>query len=162
MAVDISDTTGEIYYSSTFEDIKKWVSILNIDGGALDNIGNQNVAVYQEDVDRLIDDEMSEVYHVPFRAINRVQPDGDTVTVFPGQLIMVARYWVAGLLFLNEFQQLGTNTSDQAEQYLTIARRRLYSLRRFENRLIGQEFKSNISRTIPPSMQPPARPEANF
>jgi hypothetical protein len=117
---------------------------------------------YQERVDRETDDIFSHTYHVPLVPRNRVQPDGVTRKVFPGSVTMATLYWTAGTLLLNEFQQLSQNLTDQANSYVEMYRRQIHALAAFMHRLRGQELRSNISNTMPPSLQPPRLPEANF
>jgi hypothetical protein len=94
--------------------------------------------------------------------MNQCQPDGTTKRVFPGAVRRAAIYWTAGLLLQNEFQQLSQNITDQAQNYVMDSQKQMYAIIRFNHRLWGQQFKSNISRTLPPTMQPPDLPEANF
>jgi hypothetical protein len=162
MAANISPTTGEPFYSQSWENIQNVCRVLDIGEGKLSLVTMELVAFYQEMVDREIDDTLGDVYHVPLRAMNQVQPDGNTVRVFPGAIKRLAVYLSAGLLLMNEFQQLGQNVTDQAQGYIDDARRQMHALSRFNHRLNGQEFKSNISRTMPPTLQPPDLPEANF
>jgi len=158
----ISPVTGEMHYSGTINDIKKILSAMDIGEGKLARFGEEQVAFYQETVDRAIDDILGELYHVPLLYINQKQPDGTEKKIIPGSIKMAAQWWTAGLILKNQFQQLGTNTTDQSEQYITKARRDIYDIKRFTHRLYGQRRKSNISRTLPPGMQPPSFPEANF
>lgn len=158
----ISPVTGEMYYSGTISDIKKILSAMDIGEGKLARFGEEQVACYQEMVDRNIDDIVGELYHVPLLRINQKQPDGTTKKIIPGSVKMAAQYWVAGLILKNEFQQLAQNTTDQAEQYITNARKDIFAIIRYNHRLYGQRRKSHISRTLPPGMQPPSFPEANF
>ena len=158
----ISPTTGEEYYSGTVKDIKKILSALDIGEGKLARFGEEQVACYQEIVDRNIDDILGELYWVPLLYINQCQPDGTTKKIIPGSVRMAAQWWTAGLILKNQFQQLGTNATDQSEQYISKARRDIYAIIKYNHRLYGQRRKSNISRTLPPGMQPPAQPEANF
>jgi hypothetical protein len=162
MANDTSDTTGEEYYSGSWKDVKNVLSVLDIGAGKLAKVNMELVNFYQEMVDRQIDDTLGELYHVPLRSMNQCQPDGITKRVFPGSIRRLARYWTAGLLLLNEFQQLSQNITDQGTAYIDVSRRELYSAMRMNHRLWGQEWKSNISRTMPPTMQPPDLPEASF
>jgi hypothetical protein len=162
MANNTSDTTGEQYYSGDWKDVKNVLSVLDIGEGKLAKVTMELVNFYQEMIDRDIDDIVGELYHVPLRSMNQCQPDGTTKRVFPGAVRRTAIYWTAGLLLLNEFQQLSQNVTDQAQGYVDDSRRQVYAIIRFNHRLWGQELKSNISRTLPPSMQPPDLPEANF
>jgi len=157
-----SPTTGEEYYSGTVNDIKKILSAMDIGEGKLARFGEEQVACYQEIVDRDIDDIVGELYHVPLLRINQKQPDGTTKKIIPGSIKMAAMWWTAGLILKNQFQQLGTNATDQSEQYITKARRDIYAIIRKTHSLYGQRRKSNISRTLPPGMQPSSFPEPNF
>jgi len=161
MAGNISPITGQEFYSGPWTNIQNVCRVLNIDGGKLSQITMELVNFYQEMVDREIDGQLNELYHVPLRAMNQCQPDGTTKAVFPGTVRRMAIYWSAGLLLLNEFQQLSTNETDQARGYIDDAKRDLFNTIRFNQRLWGQELKSNISRTLPPSMQPGDLPEYN-
>jgi hypothetical protein len=158
----ISPTTGQTFYSGEWEDIRSVLSVLDIDEGKLSTISELDVNYYQEMVDRDIDAILEELYHTPLRSMNRVQPDGTTKLVFPGDVRRAARYWTAALVMMNQFQQLSQNLTDQATSYIEDARKQIHELRRFNHRIPGQVRKSHLSRTMPPSMQPAAIPEPNF
>ena len=162
MANDTSPTTGEEYYSGSWQNIQNVLRVLDIAEGKLAKVTMELVNFYQEMIDRDIDDIIGELYHVPLRALNQMQPDGTTKRVFPGNVRRWAIYWTAGLLLQNEFQGLSQNITEQATAYIEDSRRNTYGVIRFNHRLWGQELKSNLSRTVPPSMQPPDLPEANF
>lgn len=162
MPNDTSPTTGEEYYSGSWENIRNVLHVLDIDTGKLATVTMATVNFYQEMVDRNIDDIVGELYHVPLRSMNQVMPTGATKRVFPGNVSKLAIYWTAGLLLQNEFQNLAQNVTEQAQQYIDQSRRDTFAIIRFNHRLWGQEFKSNLSRTVPPTMQPPDLPEANF
>lgn len=161
MAIGLSPTTGQQYYSGTVSDIKQILSAMDIGEGKLARFGETQVAFYQETVDRAIDEILGELYHVPLIAINQMQPNGLEVQVFPGSVKMSAMWWVAGLILKNQFQQLAQNSSDQSEQYIEKAKKDIYEIVRYNHRLYGQRRKSSISRTMPPNMQPPMFPELN-
>jgi len=160
--MNLSSTTGEEYYSGEWDNIQNVCRVLDIGEGRLAKVTMSLVNFYQEMIDREIDGVLGELYHVPLRSVNQAQPDGETRRVFPGQIRRLAIYWSAGYLLQNEFQNLASNVTDQAVEYINTSRRSLYSLMRFNTRLWGQEFKSNMSRTLPPTMQPPDLPESNF
>jgi len=162
MANDTSPTTGEEYYSGSWKDVRNVLRVLDIGEGKLANVTMELVNYYQEMIDREIDGVLSELYHVPLRSLNQAQPDGSTKRVFPGTIRRLAVYWTAGLMLLNEFQNLAQNVTDQAQGYIEDARRELFAVMRPNQRLWGQEMKSNISRTLPPPLQPADLPEANF
>lgn len=84
---------------------------------------------------------------------------GSQVRVFPGDVRRAARYWTAGQLLVNEFQQLESNLTEQATQMVSDARMQVYAFSRPTHRIPGQRRKSNISRTMPPNLQPSAFPE---
>lgn len=84
---------------------------------------------------------------------------GATIRVFPGDVRRAARYWVAGQLLVNEFQQLEANLTEQATQMVVDARMQVFAFSRPTHRIPGQRRKSNISRTMPPNWQPSAFPE---
>ena len=162
MAVDISPTTGEIYYSSSWVAVQNILRVLNIGEGKLAKVTEVLVNYYQEMVDRDMDAILGELYQVPLRAMNQVQPDGTTKRVIPGDVVRAARYWTAGLLLVNEFQNLEQNMTSQAEQYIEDSRKQTYAMAKYTHRLYGQRRKSNLSRTLPPNFQPPAPVEQNW
>ena len=84
---------------------------------------------------------------------------GLQVRVFPGDVRRAARYWTAGQLLVNEFQQLEANLTEQATQMVADARMQVYAMSRTNHRIPGQRRKSNISRTMPAGLQPSAFPE---
>lgn len=153
-----SPTTGTEFYSGDWLDVAAVIKVLNI-GDPVSDIGQETVERYQEMADRDIDGILSEVYHVPLLPKNQVQPDGTTKQQFPGDLIRGARYWAAALLLSNEFQGLEPNANEAATSYMEDARRVLFQMTKPTSFLRGQERRSNISRTLPPTMQPPAPPE---
>ena len=160
---DISSTTGEQYYSGDWDDIKEILRVLNMDDGKLAQLTQPIVNNFQETVDRQMDGVLEDTYHVPLVAMNIVRPsDGTTVRSFPGAVRRAARYWTGGLLLLTEFQSLDQNMTDQAQEYVTDAKKEVFAMKRFTHRIRGQQFKSHFSRTMPPNMQPPSIPEADF
>ena len=159
---DISETTGEEFYSGDWEKVKMVLSVLNIEEGKIATITQPTVNNYQEMVDREVDAILEDTYHVPLRAMNQMQPDGVTRRVFPGDVRRYTRYWAASLLLLNEFQQLAQNTNEQATTYIEDSRRQIYAMKRFTHRIPGMERKSHLSRTVPPNFQPPFLPEQDF
>jgi len=159
---ETSVTTGEIYYSGSWEAIRDIIRWLKMGEGKLAKITMELVNSYQEMVDREIDGMLGELYHVPLKAFNQVQPDGSTQSVFPGAVRRLARYWTAGLLIHGEYQQLEPNMSEAATSYIEDSRRELFRMIRFNMRIPGQERKSHISRTMPPTMHPATMPEPDF
>ena len=159
MASDISPTTGEIFYSLGWVGIQDTLRILDLGEGKMSKVSQPMVNRYQEMVDRQIDAILQEVYQTPLRAMNQVQPSGLTKRVFPGDVTWAARYWTAGQILLAEFQQLEQNMTDQAKEFIDEAKKTVYAMTSPNHRAPGQRRKSNISRTMPPNMQPPQMPE---
>jgi len=162
MASDISPTTGQVYYSGPWTDIQNVLRTFDIGEGKLAKVTQTLVNFYQETIDRDTDALLEPLYHVPLRGMNQVQPDGTTKVVFPGDVKRATIYWSAGLLILTEFSGLAQNTTEQATNYIESSRRQIYDIIRFTHRIPGQRQKSNISRTMPPTLQPPDLPQANF
>lgn len=164
---DISPTTGEQFYSGDWTDIQDVLRVLNIGEGKMDKVTQSMVNRYQEMVDRDIDGILNDVYQVPIRAFNQVglvglqglQGIGATIRVFPGDVRRAARYWTAGQILVNEFQQLEQNMTEQATEMVSDARMQVFAFCRTTHRIPGQRRKSNMSRTMPPSWQPSAFPE---
>jgi len=84
---------------------------------------------------------------------------GATIRVFPGDVRRAARYWVAGQILINEFQQLEQNITEQATQMVSDARMQVYAFCRATHRIPGQRRKSNISHSMPAALQPNTFPE---
>jgi hypothetical protein len=160
MPTDISPTTGVEYYSGSWTDIRNVVRTLNIGEGRISKVTQELVNFYQEMIDRQIDGIVNELYHVPLLQFNQCQPDGGIKTMYPGEIVYLSRYWAVGLLVLSEFQGLDPNVTDQANLYMEESKRRLNSIIQYNQRLQGQECKSDISRTMPPSMQMGRLPES--
>ena len=159
---DLSPSTGEEFYSGSWEDIQAVLAVLDIDEGKLATLTEPVCNKYQEMVDRDIDAILEELYHTPLTSMYRVQPGGTTKLMFPGDVRRAARYWAAALLLLNEFQQLSQNLTDQANAYVEDSRRQIYAMKRYTHRIPGQRRKSHFSRTIPPNFQPPSIPEQDY
>jgi hypothetical protein len=159
---DVSPTTGEEFYSGSWQEIQDILRVIDIGEGKMAKVTQPMVNVYQETIDRDIDAILMELYHTPLRAMNQMQPNGVTKRVFPGDIRRCARYWVAGLLLLNEFQNLGQNMTDQATSYVEDSKKQIFAMRRYTHRVPGQERKSHLSRTIPPNFQPASIPEPDF
>jgi hypothetical protein len=164
MAADISATTNETFYSGTWQDVQDIIRVLNIGEGKMAQVTQPMVNRYQEMVDRDIDAILNDTYQTPIRAFNLVgltgaQGLGTQGRVFPGDVRRAARYWVAGQLLVSEFQQLEANITEQATQMVSDARMQVFAMGRPTHRIPGQRRKSNISRTMPPNLQPSAFPE---
>lgn len=158
---DISSTTGQPFYSGSYESIKDICRSLNIGEGKLSKVTQQMINRFQEMVDREIDAQLENLYYTPIQPYNQKMPDGTTKSVFPGNVQRLARYWTAGLLLSSEFQGNEPNAQEAATQYIEESKKMLYSMMRFQSRIFGQEMKSPL-RTMPPTFQPPVPPEPNF
>lgn len=165
--LDVSDTTGEIYYSGTSAAVVDFLRVLNVGEGLADRITYETVNRYQELIDRNIDAILGGLYYVPLRMMNQVRPvpdaNGNPVTkrTFPGDVTRIARMWTAGQILLSEFQQLEPNMTDQATAFINDAKTETYYLAKPTHWIPGQRRKSNISRTIDGHFQPAAIPELN-
>jgi len=158
----ISSSTGEIYYSGDWVDIKNLCRVLNIGEGKLAKITQSLVEYYQEMVDREIDGSVEQYYYTPLRPYNQYMPAKDaTESIFPGAIRGLARYWTAGLLLTTEFQGLNQNTNEVAQSYVEEAKRKLYEIIRYSRRIPGQQLRHNL-RSMPPSMAPGFNPEFNL
>jgi len=159
---EVSSVTGEPFYSSSWTAVQDVLRVIDIGEGKMAKVTQPLVNGYQERVDREIDGVLSELYQTPLRAMNQVQPNGALQRVFPGDVRQCALYWTAGLILLNEFQQLAQNITDQANQYVTDSQKKIYCMKHYTHRIPGQERKSHISRTISPNFQPPFIPESEY
>jgi len=156
MASDISPTTGEVFYSGTYQAIIEVLRVLDIGEGKMSKVTQPMINHYQEITDRQVDAILSEVCQTPLRAMNQVQPSGLTKRVLPGDVVWAARYWTAGELLLAEFQQLEQNLTEQITIMVNDAKQSVYAMTKPTHRVPGQRRKSNLSRTMPPNLQPPA------
>jgi len=159
--IGISPTTGYAFYSGDYINIKNICRALNIGEGKLAKITQNLVEEYQELVDRAIDAELEQYYYTPLVPYNQKQPDGNTVAIYPGNIVRLARYWTAGLLLTSEFQGLDPNANESAVGYIEDSRRQLFEIVRYNKRLYGQRQKHNL-KTAPPGMFPGKNPEPNF
>lgn len=164
--LDVSQTTGEMYYSGTWENVQDVLRVLNIGEGKMSIVTREVVNRYQEMVDRDIDALLGDVYQTPLRSYNQIQQalvigetEGKTVRVFPGDVRRAAIYWTAGHLLISEFQQLESNITEQATEYVSDARNQVYAMARPTHRIPGQRRKSNVSRTMPANWQPNSVPD---
>jgi len=158
---DINPSTGQAFYAGSYKDLQNILRVLNIGTGKLAVVTQELANKYMQMVEDDIDSQLTEVVHTPLICYNHVMPDGTTKQQYPGSVVRMARYWAAGLLLANEFQSLDTNASESAEKYISDAKDELFKMIRFNHRLKGQEYKSNISRTMPPGLQPPDLPTNN-
>jgi len=159
---EVSPTTGEPFYSGSWTNVQDVLRVIDIGEGKMAKVTQPLVNGYQERVDREIDGVLGELYQTPLRAMNQIQPDGSKKRVFPGDIAQAALYWTAGLILLNEFQQLAQNVTDQANQYVDESKKKMFAMKRYTHRLPGQERKSHISRTMSPTFQPPFLPEQDY
>ena len=153
MTLDVSPTTGTVFYSGTFEDIKKLISVLNVGSGKLDFINTDIVNYYQEMVDREIDGILEQSYHVPLLPFRQKQPDGSTKSIFAGNIVSLARQWTAGRLITNEFQNVSANTSETATVYMDKSKEEVFNIVKYNRRIRGTRSKHNLP-SMPPTLAP--------
>ena len=162
MPVDISPTSGQPFYSGSWENIKYICTVLKIGDGRLARITQQMVNHWQEQTDRAIDGQLERYYYVPLQQINLYQKATSlTISMFPSAIIEASRYWTSGALLLSEFQQLEQNITDQATSFITESKQKIYDVSKFNHRLEGQRWKHNL-RSAPPAMMPGYSPETNW
>lgn len=156
-----SPTTGEPYYSGEWDkNIEPLVKALKIGGGRLSTVNAAVVQRYQEQVDRLIDNQIMSLYVVPLsrmRIYNR--KNNNYVLTYPGRIQEAARYWVAGLLMKSEYQQLDANTNEAVQNYIDYALTIIEQCKSMTDRLEGQRWRADVSRFLPPGAIPMVRPE---
>lgn len=157
---DISETTNMPFYSGSWQDIANICKSLQIGDGLLSVVSQEVINDFQEMVDREIDAQLNDVYWTPLKFVNQYMPNGETKSLYPGNIVKIARHWVVGLLIQSQFQGHEPNTQDSGMNYVEDAKKELYDIVKFQRRLFGQEFKSSI-RTMPPTMQPPFITENN-
>ena len=157
----LSPTTGEPFYSGEWDkNIEPLVKALNVGAGRLNTIDASLIQRYQEQVDRMIDNNLMILYVVPLarmRIYNRT--NSNFVLTYPGRVQEAARYWVAGLLMKSEFQQMDGNLNEAVQNYVDYALTIVEQCKAMIDRLDGQEWRSDLSRFLPPGALPVVRPE---
>jgi hypothetical protein len=157
----ISPTTGESYYSGEWDtNIKPLVKALKVGGGRLNTVDAAVLQRYQEQVDRLIDNQLMSLYVTPLvkmRIYNRTEDV--FVLTYPGRVQEAARYWVAGLLLKSEYQQLDANVNEAVQNYIDYALTLVEQCKSMTDRLEGQRWRADVSRFLPPGAIPMTRPD---
>ena len=82
--MSVSKTTGEPFYSGTFQDVKEIIRVLNIGEGKMAQLTQPDVEFYQELIDRDCDSILSSAYQVPIRSYNQVQTVDSGTPPVPG------------------------------------------------------------------------------
>ena len=150
-----SDSDWEFeYYAGEVSDVMLFCKSLNIGNGKLCKINDEMVKKYMMLVNESIDSYLIDYYFVPVRRYNQVQPDGSIKKVFPGKIRLTALQWTAGLLLQSEFQNLEPNVSESAMKYIEDSRKEIYQMTLFNVRIPGLRWKSPMSRTMLPAMEP--------
>jgi len=164
VSIDLSPTTGRPFYGSPVSDVKEIAKAISVsDKAMMATITEQILCDYMEMVDRTIDGILEDVYYVPLKQINQIQPDGRTVKMYPGALARLARYWSAGLMLQSQFSKVDPNTNEVVQSMIDDAKQQVYMIKRFNMRLQGQEFKANqFGHTCYPTMIPPIIVEPNW
>jgi len=154
MADTLSSTTGQIFYSGSWTNIQEVLSVLKIGNAKLDSLTAEMVNGFQERADREIDGILNDLYHTPFRAKYSMNPLGNYILTFPGDLQQAAIYYTAGLLMASEFQSTASNVNEQTNVILEKAKNMIFDLRKNTHWIPASERKSQISRTMPTAWQP--------
>lgn len=154
MANNISQFTGESFYSGTWVAVQETLAVLKIGNAKLDSLTAEIVNSFQERADREIDGILNDLYHTPFRQKYVMNPKGEYIQSFPGDLRQVALYYTAGLLMASEFQSVSSNVNEQTNVILEKAKNMVYDLKRNTHWISASERKSNVSRTMPTTWQP--------
>ena len=162
MPDEINPKTGSVWYAGSYNDIQKICKVLNLGGGRLQTITPDLVYFYMDMTENAIDSMLEECYFTPIRPYSQVMPDGSIKQIFPGGLRRLSQYWTSAMLIQGEFQQLDTNTNETVNSYVDESRREIYRYTLYNQRLPGQVYKSNWSRTLSPTMQPGLPPEQNW
>jgi len=154
MALTPDKVFGSDFYSGTGENIERILNMIEIGGGRLASLTDEDLAIYQEEVDRLINSRLSPYYAVPLAK--------DIGGFFPFPIPFIAARIVAADIIHNEFTEIEANKSEAA---LTMKRNALDELDRLTmgaragtQRLEGQRVKSRDRfprPTIIPLTQPP-------
>ena len=106
VAEHVSVVTGEPPYSGAWTNVRDFARTLKIGEGKLAKINEILVNKYQEIIDRQIDGILNELYWVPIRHFNQMQPSGTKKRIFPGEVRQLAIEWTTGQLLTSEFQGL--------------------------------------------------------
>jgi len=151
---ELSPTTGENFYSGSYTNIAEVLSVLKIGNGKLDAMTKETVNSFQERADREIDGILNDLYHTPFRHKYKMNPQGEYILSFPGDLRQAAIYFTAAMLIASEFQSAVSNTNDATNAMFEKAKNMVYDLKRNTHWIAATERKSHISRTMPMTWQP--------
>ncbi len=154
MSMDISETTGEHFYSYTWTHIKDALKVLKIGNAKLDSLTVEVVNGFQERSDRYIDGVLQDLYKTPFKYKKRINRAGVVYEDFPGDLRQCAIYYTCYLLMSSEFQGTSQNVNEQTNSFKDDAEKMLFSLKKNTHWIPNADRKSQISRTMPPSWQP--------
>jgi hypothetical protein len=129
-SLDISTSTGQPYYSGSWEAISQCLKVLKVGDARFDTLKREEVNDFQERADREIDGLLEDLYKTPFLAKKKMMPNGTFVSSFPGDLRQAAIYYTASLLLSSEFQGLGSNQNEQTTSMSEKAQKMIYDLRR--------------------------------
>lgn len=153
MPLELDDALADEYYSGTLENLERVLRMVNLEGGRLSNVGEDEVRVYQAEVDRLINRRLSPYYAVP---LAKLVDDR-----WPDPIPFIAARLVAADIIHNEFTEIEANQSAAAQ---TMKQNALSELDRLTmgflagaQRLEGQRFKSR-NRFARPSITPLSTP----
>lgn len=161
----INPATGAPYYAGTVDDIKKQVRLLSLRGGraAPPSVSDEMILYYMGLAESLINGVLQEYYFTPVRQYRHAMPGGDTVLVYPAQVVSIAQRYTAALLIEAEFQNIDPNSAgDLGSRFSDECKQMLHSLTSYNVRLPGQTQKSGWGRTALPTMQPGLPPEQTW
>jgi len=152
---NINPNTNQEFYSGTADDVLVFCKSLNVDGGRLSTVKPANVKHYQQLVDGAIDGYLAETYFLPIKPYNQVDANGNPKLIFPQRLRLLAQEWVAGLMLISEFQSTEQNMNESGTKMVEEAKKEIYQMSLWNHRIPGQRYKSSVSHTMPPNVEPP-------
>lgn len=158
MPEEMNPDSGQPYYAGSVEDVVRFCKSLNIDSGRLAAVKPINVVGYMKTAEDIINGMLSENYFVPVKPYNQVDVNGVPHLVFPGRIRYLAQQMTAGLLMLTEFQHQEQNMNEAGAKMLEEAKKELYQLTLWNNKIPGLRKRSRESYFLPPNVEPPHPP----
>lgn len=148
---------GSSFYSGTGENIERILTMLEIGGGRLASLTDEDLAIYQEEVDRLINSRLSSYYATPLAK----NVDG----YYPFPIPWIAARLVAADIIHNEFTEIEANKSEAAatmkKNALDELDRLTMGVMRGTQTLVGQREKSRNRFARPTVIPQPSPPESS-
>lgn len=160
---EINPRTGQPYYANNRQEIVNCLRSMKLDDSEGGILSNKNVVdriyYFMDLAETEIDAQLEQYYFTPLCECNQVMPNGNIVKSFPPALRNLAVKLACALLAQAEFQQNDPNRNDAVRDLLNQSHDELYRLSLFNHKLPGQRYKSAVSKTMPPTMQPGRDPE---